>query len=31
MADAVKALRLLNVRGFNCTMPAKVPMCALSR
>ena len=30
MADAVKALRLLNVRGFNCTMPAKVPMCALS-
>ena len=24
MADAVKALRLLNVRGFNCTMPAKV-------
>lgn len=30
MEEAVRALRLLNVRGFNCTMPAKVPMCALS-
>ena len=30
MSDAVKALRLLNVRGFNCTMPAKVPMCTLA-
>lgn len=30
MEDAVKALKLLNVRGFNCTMPVKIRMCELA-
>lgn len=30
MEDAVKALKLLNVRGFNCTMPDKIRMCELA-
>lgn len=30
MAEAVKALKLLNVRGFNCTMPVKIRMCELA-
>lgn len=30
MEDAVKALKLLNVRGFNCTMPVKIKMCQLA-
>lgn len=30
MEDCVKALRLLNVKGFNCTMPAKVKMYELA-
>lgn len=28
--DAVKALKALNARGFNCTMPVKVRMCQLA-
>lgn len=30
MEDAVKALKLLNVRGFNCTMPDKIRMFELA-
>lgn len=30
MEEAVKALKLLNVRGFNCTMPVKIRMCELA-
>ncbi len=30
MEDAVKALRLMNVKGFNCTMPAKIRMFELA-
>ncbi len=30
MENAVKALKLLNVRGFNCTMPVKIRMCELA-
>ena len=30
MEEAVKALKLLNVRGFNCTMPDKIRMYELS-
>lgn len=29
MEEAVKALKLLRVRGFNCTMPVKIRMCEL--
>ncbi len=30
LADAVQAMRCLQARGFNCTMPVKVRMCALA-
>lgn len=30
MEEAVRALKLLNVRGFNCTMPVKIRMCELA-
>lgn len=30
MEEAVKALKLLNVKGFNCTMPAKIRMYELA-
>lgn len=30
LPEAVRALKSLNARGFNCTMPAKQPMCALA-
>ncbi|MGN0354605.1 MAG: shikimate dehydrogenase [Muricoprocola sp.] len=30
MEEAVKALKLMNVKGFNCTMPAKIRMYELA-
>ncbi|MDO4343241.1 MAG: shikimate dehydrogenase [Eubacteriales bacterium] len=30
MEEAIKALKFLNARGFNCTMPVKIRMCELA-
>lgn len=30
MEEAIKSLKFLNARGFNCTMPVKIRMCELA-